>query len=109
MASNLRSDINSALQWALALPVLAFWPLISFLPVFGLFEAEASLISVAVNLIFVATSFIGAFGAVICIRGLGGPAFRAQRDEAPKRGRAFAAAGYGAVWMTAYGAWTALA
>ncbi len=108
MTSDLRRDIYSTLQWAFALPVLAFWPLISFLPMFGLFEAEATILSITVDLIFVATSFVGLFSALIGLRWLGGPAYRANRDAAPKRGRAFATAAYGAAWMVAYGAWAAL-
>lgn len=97
-----RNSISRVLVWTYAAPVVTGWAIISFLPLFGIFIADASIGSIAGDIFFFVAGFGGLFSiwvlAIVCA---------AQREDKSRiarimQGRIGLIAAYATLWLTAY-------
>ncbi len=98
--SILRRDVTHTLVWAAATPVLAFWPLLSFVPLFAVWESENVLVAF-VHLAFAGAGVLGVAGAGAAVWLCASPDGR-QTMKTGLRGVSLKLAPYGALWTIAY-------
>ncbi len=94
-------DITNLLAWLVASPVLGFWPIISFLPLFQIFARGNTVGDILVQGAFAATSALGVIGFAVLFQFVVKPeAKQAMRDA--RKGLALKLALYAALWSTSY-------
>jgi len=100
---DLSAEINGAMAWAIATPILGTWFLLSFLPFFSLFSGEATAMSIVLDVLFLGTGFVSVvalyFGARFAVNN--GPARETVINNA--RGKGLYLAAYALGWITLYG------
>ena len=101
MSTLQKKDITDLLALLLATPVIAIWPLISFLPFFQMFDRGSDMTEVLVQGVFLVTSALGIATFWLGLRFLMLPENRVSL-HARNRGTLLKLAVYGAVWLASY-------
>ncbi len=100
---DLSAEVNGAMAWAVATPILGTWFLLSFLPFFSLFSSDATAMSIALDVLFLGTGFVTVvglyFGARFTVNN--GPARETVINNT--RGKGLYLAAYALGWITLYG------
>lgn len=96
-----RGDVNRIFLWTLAVPVLGAWPMVSALPVFGLFQTGAPALSIAGDLLFLAAGFWG-LGTVYAVAVFSARPGLTPALQGALRGRVGLVTAYALAWMTLY-------
>ncbi|MBI1391708.1 MAG: hypothetical protein GC152_03100 [Alphaproteobacteria bacterium] len=98
----LKEETNHLVRWILATPILATWFMASFLPAFGMFDANRTALTVFMDILFFAlgfvpmlTLFVGSRLAALDLK---------SRDVVgdSTRGAGLNLAAYGFLWLTLY-------
>ncbi|MEL6663216.1 MAG: hypothetical protein AAFR33_09445 [Pseudomonadota bacterium] len=96
-----RAGINRLCLWMYATPVLAFWAIVSFIPLFGLLQPEASVWAKIVDAAFLASGFGGVITLFVAAVLSAKPDMQSAVLRAGK-GRVGLLAAYATVWLVAY-------
>ena len=96
-------DIRKLIVWSYNVPVASVWAIVSFLPVVGLFQKEASMTAVIGELLFLATGAIGVGSIAAGLSLMVAPEHRSALPN-PVKGRPGVIAMYTTLWLAAYAA-----
>jgi hypothetical protein len=89
--------------WSVAVPILAIWALVSFLPLVSILRAWGDFVDVLVAFGFLGTGALGLAAAAIALRWMMGDGkTQAVSTLGVRTLRAVALAAYAAVWMALY-------
>jgi hypothetical protein len=83
------------------LPAFAFWPFVSAFPIFSLLNGPASITSISVQLLFLATGFWSLMAGALIYKALRTDGSRRRHDKPPQQ-RGLQIACYATLWMVAY-------
>ncbi|MEM9897776.1 MAG: hypothetical protein AAF742_00180 [Pseudomonadota bacterium] len=104
----LKDAINHLVRWTVATPILATWFLASMLPMFGMFDANRTALTMFLDLMFFAVGFYPMLALFIGSR-LVAVSLQAKEVMADStRGMGLNLAGYAFVWLTLYSVYRAL-
>ncbi|MEO1015157.1 MAG: hypothetical protein AAFX08_08215 [Pseudomonadota bacterium] len=98
----LKDEINLLVQWTVATPILATWFLASMLPVFGLFDANRTAVTMSLDILFFAIGFYPLLGAFIGSRLVAHNLASRDTIGEATHGAGLTLAAYAFFWLTAY-------
>lgn len=96
-----RAGINRLTLWMYAVPVLSTWFIASFVPLFGLFQPEASVWAKIIDAAFLAGGFGGVLGLFVVAVLSAKPGMQSSVLRAGK-GKVGLLSAYATVWLVAY-------
>jgi hypothetical protein len=98
--SPLAHDIKKGLFWSYSTLVLSIWALAGFLPVFGLFIQDQTLLELALQASFLASGSLGCFGLLLTIAFL--RRGRPLVDRRSRENKAGLVVTFASLWLAAY-------
>lgn len=98
----LKESINHLVLWTLATPILATWFLASMLPMFGLFDANRTALTMFMDLLFFAIGFYPLLALFIGTRLIAVDLKARDVIGDATRGAGLNLAAYAFFWLTAY-------
>jgi len=96
-----RDSVNTITLWLYAIPVLSTWAIVSFIPLFGMLQPEASVWAKIVDAAFLAGGFGGVITLFIAAVISAKPDMQSTVLRAG-RGRVGLLSAYATVWLVAY-------
>ncbi|MEM1106597.1 MAG: hypothetical protein AAGH87_09430 [Pseudomonadota bacterium] len=96
-----RAGINKITLWLYAIPVLTTWALVSWVPLFGLFKPEASVMAKIIDVAFLGTGFVALISLFVLAVLAAKPEMQSQVLRSG-RGKVGLLAAYATVWLVAY-------
>ncbi len=96
-----REEVNRIVLWMYATPVLFTWALLSWLPLFGLFIEGASVLSIAGDIVFLATGFV-ALAGLFAILSLSARPEEKDAVNQSLRGKVGWLSAYATAWLVGY-------
>ncbi len=98
----LKDEINLLVKWTVATPILATWFLASMLPVFGLFDAKRTALTMSMDILFFLIGFYPMLALFVGSRLIAHNLAARDTIGDATHGAGLTLAAYAFFWLTAY-------